>query len=406
MTDDPGRNEQTAAEVPLEQRAQASERRGIALVAAMLAIIVIGGIVVGGHAAATGETVVAESEQYAGLALYAAEKGLADAMSTVNRTTLDAIAVDSTATVMSITSGKTQYQVNVRRVSSKLHLFVSEGTIPRGNRVGATRTVAALTRTRELDGDFDQAMMVFAGAELKGSVKVSGADSVPSLWTGCDSTTNKPGIVAKDTTKVDLIGNNASVTGNPAIEQDTSLTLNDFTVFGSITFDELASVAKTGGKYYTAGSSVTGITPSLSGTACATSTRDNWGAPTLPAHPCHFYFPMIYAAGNFDYGGNSVGQGILLVEGDLNLSGTAVFYGIVVVKGRLVVGSGNSRIVGTVLTANEGEMSNPNELSGNPTVQYSSCGVARAKKYNDYLGLATMVKGRSWFDFTNASGSY
>ena len=396
-----------AAPAGAELRAPAgTRRRGFALVAAMLAIVVIGAIMVGGQTAASTETLVSESEQYGALALYAAERGMARAMATVKRATLDTFAIDGSATVLSQPTGTVQYDVSVRRLADDLYLFVSTGKMPRGNRPGATRTVAALTRMRNMDGNFDQAMMVFAGAELKGSVRVSGADSVPGNWTHCDSTDNKPGIVAKDTSRVDIIGA-AQVDGDPAVQQEPSLTFDDFMIYGSLTFAELAAVARSSGKVYPAGASVTGaVADTIGKTTCVTTTLNNWGAPTLPTNACHYYFPMIYAEGNLAYGGNSIGQGILLVEGNLDLSGTAVFYGIVVVKGKLTVGSGNSRIIGTVMTANNGEMTNPSEVSGNPTIQYASCAVERAKKYNEYLGLATLVNGRAWMDFTNASGSY
>jgi hypothetical protein len=398
---------QAANEDELTQpREQGGVRRGFALVTAMLALIVIGAIVMGGQAASSTETLVSESEQYANMTLFAAERGMANALGTITRATLDTIAVDSVRTVATRTSGTQRYTVTVRRLATNLYLYVSEGSIPRGSRMSGTRAIGALARLRDFDGDFNQAMLVFAGADLRGSVQVSGKDTIPNNWADCDTSATTSGIVAKDTSNVDTQGQ-AVVRGNPAIQQDTTISMNNFTVFGGLTFDELAAMARSSGKSYTAGASVTGATASVTaGGACDITIKDNWGAPGANGHPCHFYFPLIYAAGNFSYGGNSEGQGILLVEGDLDMSGTAVFSGIVIVKGKLLIGSGNSRILGTVLTANGGEMTNPNLMSGNPTIQYSTCAIERAEKYNDWLGLPYPIAGRNWFDVTAASGAY
>jgi hypothetical protein len=323
---------------------------------------------------------------------------MAVALGGITRSTLDTIPIDSARTVVTQTTGTQRYSVTVRRLATNLFLYISEGSIPRGSRLSGARTIGALARLRDFDGDFDQAMLVFAGADLRGSVQVSGKDTVPSSWADCDTSATTSGIVAKDTSNVDTQGQ-AVVRGNPPITQ--------FTVFGGLTFDELAAMARSSGKVYTNGADVTGAAPSVTvGGACDTSIKDNWGAPGAPGHACHFYFPLIYAEGNLQFGGNSTGQGILLVEGDLDMSGTAVFNGIVIVKGKLLIGSGNSRILGTVLTANGGEMTNPNQMSGNPTIQYSTCAIERAEKYNDWLGLPYPIAGRNWFDLTAASGSF
>ena len=388
------------------QAAPAAEphgRKGFALVVAMLAIVVIGAIMVGGQAAASNETLVSESEQYAGLALFAAERGMAQALGTVTRQVYEAIPIDSTEVVLDSTIDNSNFTVSVRRLAGNLYMFSSTGSITRGGRMGSQRTIAAIGRTRSLTGDFNQAMLVFAGAELKGSVKVSGIDQEPDAWDDCIPTLNKPGIVAKNSDNVETQGA-AVIEGNPAVVEDTTISLANFTIFGSMTYDDLAEYAT---KKYVGNTSKTGIAPDTTAAGvCNTATKDNWGEPLDPDHPCHFYFPLIHIAGNLTLGGNSYGQGILLIDGDLDLSGTAAFYGIVVVMGNTTIGSGNAQINGTLLTANEGEMTNPNELSGNPTIQYSSCAVERAQTLNDMFALAFPIAGRNWMDVTAAQGEY
>ena len=378
-------------------------RKGFALVVAMLAIVVIGAIMVGGQAAASNETLVSESEQYAGLALFAAERGMAQALGTVSRMVYEAIPIDSTEVVIDSTIDNSNFTVSVRRLAGNLYMFTSTGSITRGSRMGSQRTIAAIGRTRSLKGDFNQAMLVFAGAQLKGSVLVSGTDQEPTDWEDCIPTSNKPGIVAKDTGEVKTQGS-ATITGNPAVEEDTTISMANFTIFGSMTYDELAEYAT---KVYDGDTDLTGVEPDTTiGGDCDKTVKDNWGEPVDTDHPCHFYFPLIHVKGDLELGGNSYGQGILLIDGDLDLSGTAAFYGIVVVMGSTNIGSGTAQVKGTLLTANEGEMSNPNELSGTPTIQYSSCAVERAQTLNDLFALAFPIAGRAWMDVTAAQGEY
>ena len=378
-------------------------REGFALVVAILAIVVIGGIVAGGQNAAVNETLVAESDQYSGLALLVAERGMADALASVQRSEFEQIAVGAEDTVLASTSGQTSYTVTVRALSEYLYLFVSKGTVSRGSRVSASRTIAALARTRNLSGDFDQAMLVFGGAELKGSVRVSGVDLTQTGWTGCDLPENKPGIVARDTSEVTTQGS-ALILGTPAKVQDTTISMKTFTQFGSLTYADLTKLAS---KVYNGDTQITGAQPATTAAgACNTAVSTNWGDPLNTSGACHYYFPMIHVKGNLDFGGNSYGQGILLIDGNFDLSGTAAFYGIVIVMGDTEVGSGTARVYGTVLTANEGELDNTSVLSGNPTIQYSSCSVSRAQKYNDAFSLAALVTGRSWADLTAVNGGF
>lgn len=389
------------------QGAESDARRdGFALVSALLALVVVGALLVGGFSAASSETRVADSERYAGLAIYAAERGLAEALATVLEPQLEAIPVDSTRTVLTDTLSGSRpanaYSVQVRRMAQNTYLFLSTGSLVRGTRGAATRRVGVLARDRDMTGRFEQALIVFGGLKMKGNVTVSGHDTIPGGWSDCDTLGTKPGIVAKDTS---LITENGSpnIYGDPPKEQDPSITTDDFDLFGSVTFDELAEIAKMGPhKYLNSSNAVSGVGPVESGTECVMG-RDNWGDPTNETSPCHFYFPLIYSAGDFDFGGTSVGQGILLVEGDLDLSGSARFYGIVIVKGELTVGSGSAQIVGTTLVGSEGNLTNLSTMSGTPTIQYSSCSVQRAQEYNSFLGAAMPVAGRSWFDATAAS---
>jgi len=96
----------------------------------------------------------------------------------------------------------------------------------------------------------------------------------------------------------------------------------------------------------------------------------SWGDPDRPSGPCGAHFALRGAPSSLTVVGG-VGQGVLVVDGDLELSAAARFYGVVVVSGRLVV-SGGSRLVGAAV-AYEGVT-----VSDDATVTRSVCRAAIA----------------------------
>ena len=60
----------------------------------------------------------------------------------------------------------------------------------------------------------------------------------------------------------------------------------------------------------------------------------NWGDPDRPYRPCGAYLPVRLAFGDLLVEGG-VGQGILLVDGDLTLAAGARYYGLALAAGRL-----------------------------------------------------------------------
>jgi hypothetical protein len=71
-----------------------------------------------------------------------------------------------------------------------------------------------------------------------------------------------------------------------------------------------------------------------------------------------------------------IGQGILLVEGDLNVQGGFTFYGITVVRGNLKTTGTGGHFNGAVMAANV-ELDDITVL-GDALIQFSSCAVSRA----------------------------
>ncbi len=72
-----------------------------------------------------------------------------------------------------------------------------------------------------------------------------------------------------------------------------------------------------------------------------------------------------------------VGQGLLLVDGDLSAQGGFEFYGIVIVRGRLRTAGTGNRFNGGIMAANVDF--NDNAVQGNVEINFSSCAVGRAR---------------------------
>src|SRR5207237_1988037 len=112
-----------------------------------------------------------------------------------------------------------------------------------------------------------------------------------------------------------------------------------FSVYGDVTFTQLAAMAtiKLTGQNFG-----NGIGPAVSNGQCDPLTQTNWGSPTSPAGPCGNYFPIIYINGDAQINGNE-GQGILLVNGGLNVQGGCQFYGLTVVRAAVETACGRGR---------------------------------------------------------------
>lgn len=79
---------------------------------------------------------------------------------------------------------------------------------------------------------------------------------------------------------------------------------------------------------------------------CDTASPSNWGDPS-GATACATWLPIIHAPGDLGVVGG-VGQGVLIVDGDLELSGGFEFTGGVMVGGTMTIGSGGARVSGGV----------------------------------------------------------
>jgi hypothetical protein len=275
-------------------------------------------------------------------------------------------------------------------------LVVSEGFS--GSTLGAQgrKRVGGLLRLRKPQFNFRGAVTTNGSMMVSGTSEIHGQDESPTGWLDCPpADTAMPGIAYNPSMPPD-IKCSGSVTGSPETYADTVAGNPDtYNVFGDLTYDELAALAT---KTIPGGKTFTNLAPtfkidSLGNTYCVRSDTSNWGDPlhlyTAPKTVCQSYFPIIHVTGNLKLTGGA-GQGILLIDGNLDASGGVNFIGPVIVRGALsVTGNGSgARFVGGVMAENV--YLTDSKVAGNAVVSYSSCAVQKALS-----GSAT-----PWFDRT------
>ena len=359
---------------------RARDERGMVLMMAILAMVVMGGLVTAAFTTTWMEFRLADNTRRAAQAFGAADFGLAETIGNWNvgvwntMNVLDSVAVSGTSS-----HGHGTYSGYVKRTADEMFLVMITGKDKSGNQ---QQRVGEYVRLSGVMVDIQAALTVQGPTTIGGATKIAGADSTPTGWGDCptpDSTLS--GIRMPDSSQLTTHGGCNGydcIAGNPAVEQDTSVTASTFSQFGEIDWWELAAYADPlpAGTY-------SQINPMFDGSGnCLTGNPLNWGDPTNVSD-CSDYFRLMYSPGNLILTGN-VGQGMLLVEGDLTVSGGFEFYGVVIVRGRLSSTGTGGHFNGAVMAQNVNL--DDNRLLGSALVQYSSCASNKALKAASVAG--------------------
>lgn len=381
-------------------------RGGFALPAAIGALVIVEILAMAGFYVARQELRIGVASKYAAMAVNVAQMGANEVMANWNGYRLGAIAVGKDTTITQTVSGGT-WQVRIQNLNGQLFYLEAQGQVTQGGALwaGATRRVGIVTRMLFANISPPAALTTRGTTTLKGGAEVHGEDTSPPGWSGyCPGTLqNKPGILTNDTSQLATVGK-GMVTGNPAWRQDSTIVDSTFTHFGDMTWNELVALAQAEGKNVSSlGGSINNTGPDSTGTTCQTGTLTNWGDPTAPQAACGNYFPLIYHGGpTLTIQSGGIGQGILLVNGDLDLRGSFVFDGIVIVQGRFQTQGSGNRIYGGVMASNA--MFDAQSLVGGSVVSNSTCAVQRAILNNASLSRARPLAQRSWIDLSAVSG--
>ena len=386
-----------------------SDERGMALAVAIFALVVIGALVAGAFYASTLEQRTGRNTLYAAEAAQAAEMGPMSVLNNWDQYALNNMGTGSVTDLGATTAGahsELRYQPKVTRLNAQIFLIQSLGSrlSPAGDTV-AQKTVATLARLSFVKATAKAAVTVTKPIKFNGNAfSVVGNDSMPKGWAtdslgnadpSCTTGADQAGIRSQTTTGAGT-GDQDNLFGSPKeIANDPTVTTDFFNIFGDVTFDELKKNADI------VIPETTPVKPEPTLLAappnrCNIADRLNWGEPDRGAgyiKACSTYFPIIYASGaQLKMASNARGQGLLLIEGDLEIAGGFEFSGLIVAKGGIKISGTGNKVTGALL-AQDVDISDENSISGNTTLQFSSCALNKAIQGSAF---AEPLAFRSW----------
>lgn len=380
-------------------------KSGFALPVAVFGLVVVGVLVTGGFYLARQETRIGVASERGTAAFYMAERGAYEVMTQWDMATFGSLANWATATKTDTTDDGI-YTVNVTKMTDRLFFLLTTGMVTEGSGVlgNASRMLGMVARLTTADVMPDAALTTVGSLTLGGSSQIDGHDTDPSMWGGyCGpSPGDKPGVLIDDVANITTKGSAYFLDGDPPTQADPTMTPDSLLSFGDLQWADLVALAD---KTYAPNAKITQLLPDSIHVAgnwiCDTSIKDAWGTPQDPGGACGSHFPIIYARGDFDIAASDWGQGILLVEGDLDISGGHEFFGPVIIRGtlRAVGGGAGGHFRGGVIAANI--VLESTTVTGNALIEFSACAVQRAVLNNSALTRVKPLESRSWVDLSS-----
>lgn len=357
-----------------------TKRKGIAIVAALGGIVVIGALIAGVFFVSTQESQISGGMLVHERAFRAAELGLNTTLANWDAPVMYALPTGGMHTMVYSGTGWVDTVV-VTKLTQRAYSMLSSATAGSGRLARSRKRTLLSIRLSALDFGFLGALTVRGATQIGGSSLINGTNTNPSGWGGCSTPTDTlAGVAIADSSQITFSGcsTGSCVRGSPRILQDpTTGDTTKYFEFGDEDWNTLTAAAT---KIISGNATLSSINPVVTNGVCDKSVTSNWGAPvhTSPANACQNYFPIIYAKGStstLKLTGNK-GQGILLVDGDLEISGGFEFYGPVIVRGRIKSTGTGGKLNGGVMAANVDL--EQNTVLGDAMITYSSCAVEKA----------------------------
>ncbi len=365
-----------------------SSERGIALALSVFALVVIGGLVGAAFFLGMQEQRVGRNTVKFQQAFASAQEGAQLQVANWDPVTMNVLPTgDSVNYAGLLANGTGWYRGSVLRLNTEMFLVRTEGFSADSQ---TRQHVGLLLRLRPIEIDIQAALKTQGATQVGGNSLINGQDTQPPDATGCGPVEpTLPGMMITDEDDITYSGCNGCIQGDPDVLEDPTITSENLLQFGDATFDDLKALAT---KILPAGN-YQGIGAVESGGVCDFGYDKNFGDPMNAGGACHNYYPMIFFEGegasttlNTGYG-----QGVLIVEGDLDVQGGFEFYGPVIVQGRLKTTGQGGHFNGGVIAANV-EL-DPNVILGSAVINFSSCALARALTGSASAGL---IAERSW----------
>jgi hypothetical protein len=253
----------------------------------------------------------------------------------------------------------------------------------------AERTISALVRLVPPRVDALAAVTVGGPIALLDGASVDGRDTTPPGWAACAGP-------AVDTAAIVAPGQGAVTTAPQSTmhgalkQQSAAADISTYTTYGAESWSTLASRADV---VVDVAGGARSPTPRSAGAACVLG-ADTWSEPLRggsAVDACATTFPIVLARGGLALHDGRA-QGVLLVDGDLDLDGTFTFAGVIVVHGALHADHGALRLHGALLVSGGGTA-----LGDGSDVRFSRCAVTRAL---DGVARAEALRRRSWAEVT------
>ena len=313
-------------------------------------------------------------------AFRAAEFGLNAVLASWNNSEMLLLPVGGTKqTVYDSSARGWRDTVTVTRLNLTSYLIGSTGTAFGGIQGTSRRRTALLVRLSVPSLKTKAALTSRDDTEL-GNAPITGFDTNPLGWLSCPAPDpSAAAVVVPDSSDVTFKNQcpfDVCLQGSPKLL--ASAAAADTTTYTNFDDETYASLVAAGAKVYSSASPPPNtIEPAVVGGVCDKSSTKNWGDASRPGGPCASYFPIIHSQGS-SYKlqlTRGSGQGILLVDGDLEISGTFQFTGPVIVRGRFE-SRNTAKIHGALMVGNF--TAGDNIIANSSTVTYSSCAIKQA----------------------------
>ncbi|HEX9166419.1 MAG TPA: hypothetical protein VF862_10960 [Gemmatimonadales bacterium] len=373
------------------------DNRGMALVMALFAIVVVGALVAGSFFVGRVEQVTGYNTVWASQAGEAADAGLTHALNTVEAETYQALPVYTPAAptelaLATVSSDGIAFTDTVRRLNNTLFEVRATGRkIGAGGVVLAQASVAQLVRLAKATIDVNAAVTVQDPINFNGNAfLIDGYNEYPVGWGGSDCPTGGPDagntddkVAIRSATETGAKSSDMdNLAGYPTktVPDDPTITSATFQNFLDYTYWTLASQPNV--KKLPLTTPYNGVAPVLDlDGSCNKAAPLNLGEPwrslgSIAA--CTSFFPVVHGTGaKTVFAAGNRGQGILLIDGDMELVGGFEWTGIVLVRGQMKVAGTGNKITGAILT--EGvDLITAGTINGSIEVQFSQCAVDRA----------------------------
>jgi hypothetical protein len=379
----------------------ASNRDGFALPAAIFALMVVAILVTSGFFLANQEHRIGQSSERTAEVFRMAESGLNTALAlwTPSQGDVSVWSDDGHQPIMTDQEGDGEWRVTITRVDDQLYFLESTATITEGGYLaGASRTVGQLARRGRLNiTEPNAAVTTQDQLQASGNATLDGRDTNGggSDWflqqnDACPPASGgRPAVLMNEGANFDQ-GGNADVLAPPGVDPvafDDDVTAETLSIFSDENWEQLRSMATIS----ISDQSNHRIRPTMTPDGqCNTADQFNWGAPlevngadSDAAEACQNYFPLVYVRvpsgqQNFQINANSMGQGVLMVDGNLHVNGDFNWAGPIFVRGEFSNNGGTGMYGGVVSLGAEITSDTEQTVSGNAEVTYSSCAVSRA----------------------------